>query len=379
MPRGLVLVIEDDEWVSRLLASAIRGADYEVVVCATAKIGLETACSIQPDCIICDVDLPDSDGYWVARNVRTQPSRVSVTPFLFLSGLDDQESRLAGFHVGADVYMTKPFRVDEVVAQVAALVTMATRLRQRRDSLISIPAAPNASAIEGDLSQMSIATVLTILEMERRTGIFEVVSKKRRATLDIVAGYIIHGVVGGTKVSALAAMRTMLGWNVGRFSFTPTAPRDAPPTQKSIGAFLIEAMRLEDESARAELDLPPSKKRAQLSEPKLPIPALGGPPSSAEDLSPASSRAPRRASEPPLELDSLPVEEPPAPKVAPPALRTAIKLPPPPPPRAAALPPPMPTPQGMQLKPIPGPPSAPRPAPLAPPRPPRPDPEDKKR
>jgi two-component system, OmpR family, response regulator len=380
MPRGLVLVIEDDEWVSRLLASAIRGADYEVVVCGTAKNGLESACSIQPDCIICDVDLPDSDGYWVAQNVRTQPSRVSVTPFLFLSGLDDQESRLAGFHVGADVYMTKPFRVDEVVAQVAALVQMASRLRQRRDSLISIPAAPNASAIEGDLSQMSIATVLTILEMERRTGIFEVVSKKRRATLEIVSGYIMHGVVGGTKVSALAAMRTMLGWNVGRFSFTPTAPRDAPPSQKSIGAFLIEAMRLEDESARVELDLPPAKKR-QHSEPKLPAPALGGPPSSPDDLAPASSRAPR-PSEPPREIDVVPVKEPPPPAKPPPPLRTALRLPPPPPPRTAAHPPPILPPPAMQLKPAPIPAAPPRPGaapPLAPPRPPRPDPDDKKR
>ena len=122
MSLGSVLLIEDDEWVSRLLTTAIRDAGYTVVVCGTASAGLEAACSQAPDCIICDVDLPDKDGYWVARNVRTHPSRISVTPFLFLSGLDDEQSRLEGFHVGADVYMTKPFRVDEVVAQVGALV-----------------------------------------------------------------------------------------------------------------------------------------------------------------------------------------------------------------------------------------------------------------
>src|SRR5439155_25596589 len=159
-----------------------------------------------------------------------QPSRVSVTPFLFLSGFDDQDSRLEGFHVGADVYMTKPFRVDEVVAQVGALVTMASRLRQRRDSLLGVPDSVQAgaglgSAIEGDLSQMSIATVLTVLEMERRSGSFEVTSKKRRAALEIAQGIVLDGTVGGTKVSALTAMRTMLGWQVGRFSFTPTAPK----------------------------------------------------------------------------------------------------------------------------------------------------------
>src|SRR5690242_212591 len=116
MSRGLVLVIEDDEWISRLLQSAIREAGYEVMVTASARIGLETAIGQQPDCIVCDVQLPDHDGFWVARNVRTHQSRVSVTPFLFLSGLDDEQSRLEGFHVGADVYISKPFRVDEVVA-----------------------------------------------------------------------------------------------------------------------------------------------------------------------------------------------------------------------------------------------------------------------
>src|SRR5271156_2505637 len=96
MSRGLVLVIEDDEWVSRLLQSAIREAGYEVVVCATARTGLDAAFAQHPDCIVCDIDLPDADGYSVARHVGTHPSRVSVTPFLFLSGFGDAQSRLEG-------------------------------------------------------------------------------------------------------------------------------------------------------------------------------------------------------------------------------------------------------------------------------------------
>jgi two-component system, OmpR family, response regulator len=288
MPSGVVLVIEDDEWVGRLLSTAVHEAGYEVVLCDTAEAGLSSACASEPECIVCDIDLPDHDGYWVARNLRTHPSRASVTPFLFLSALDDQESRLEGFHVGADVYMTKPFRVTEVVGQIGALVQMASRLRQRRDSLLSIPAAAEQTAIEGDLSQMSIATVLTVLEMERRSGVFEVSSKKRRAQLDIASGCILHGTVGGTRVSALAALRTMLTWKLGRFAFTP-GPRSEPTEKKSIAAYLLEATRLEDESARAELQLPPSRRR---SEPRISTTALGGPASTPDDVAPPSSRAP---------------------------------------------------------------------------------------
>jgi CheY-like chemotaxis protein len=323
---GLVLVIEDDEWVSRLLSNAIRDAGYDVVACATAKEGFEMACAEEPSCIICDVELPDGDGFWVARSIRMQPSRVAVTPFIFLSGLDDPESRMEGYQVGGDIYITKPFRIQEVVAQIEALVLMAERMRKQHDtSHGTLPAessapdipididvvlaetpppdersprdrsrepskdmAPTVTAIEGDLSQMSIATVLTVLEMERRTGIFEVVSKRRRAQLEIASGAVVQGMVGGTRVSALTTLRTMLGWTVGRFSFTPLPAREAPPNRKAIGAFLLEAVRLEDEAMRDELELPPSKR---IPGGRLAAPALGGPASTADDLAPLSSKA----------------------------------------------------------------------------------------
>ncbi len=392
MSRGLVLVIEDDEWVSRLLQSAIREAGYDVVVCATARAGLDAAFTQHPDCIVCDIDLPDEDGYSVARHVRTHSSRVSVTPFLFLSGLDDEQSRIEGFHVGADVYITKPFRVDEVVAQIEALVHMASRLRARRDSMLSLPpGGAMATAIEGDLGQMSIATVLTVLEMERRTGIFEVTSKKRRAHLDIVSGSVMDGTVGGTKVSALAALRTMLGWHVGRFSFVPSEHREVPASHhnKSLGAFLIEALRLEDEATRAELELPPSRHRP--NEPRLPAPALGGPASTPANFAPPSTRTPRPSElslilDPELSEWEIPADIAPtdaAPRSLPDSPRLAPMPPPPPEPTPpaggghkdrAATPPPVPRAH------------IPRPTPLNVPRPtpplnaPRPPPQaDKKR
>ncbi|EYF04425.1 two component transcriptional regulator, winged helix family [Chondromyces apiculatus DSM 436] len=371
-------MIEDDEWVARLLNTAIREAGYEVAVRDTAESGLAAACTLEPEAIVCDIDLPDHDGYWVARGVRMHPSRVSVTPFLFLSSLDDQESRLQGFHVGADVYMTKPFRVGEVVAQIGALVQMASRLRHRRESLLSIPPAAEQMAIEGDLGQLSVATVLTVLEMERRTGIFEVTSKKRRARIELAEGAIARGTVGAVEVTPLAALRSILSWKVGRFSFLPVDV--APPSERrSVAAYLLEATRLEDESGRPELDLPPSRRRPEL---KLATTALGGPPPSPEDYSPPSSRALRpnpavviSGENPPsfelmLDLDSVPPSGPASSGRRggpPPSLRTLA--------RSAGVQ----VPSQRYASPIPS-----RPAPLAPPRPaprqpPRPEGTSKKR
>jgi len=368
-----VLVIEDDEWVARLLAVAIREAGFKVEVCPEAQLGLDFAIERTPDCIVCDIDLPDHDGFWVAQKVRTLPSRVSVTPFLFLSGLDDQASRLQGFHVGADVYMTKPFRVDEVVAQVTALVQMAARLRERRDTLLSIP-PEDASAIEGDLAQMSIATVLTVLEMERRSGTFEVSSKKRRARLELAGGTAAGGSIGGDEVKSIESLSTMLGWTVGRFKFTPVELEGEPPSGPSIGGLLMEACRIADEAA-AGMSKPPSARH--MPKTKLIAPALGGPSLGLGDMTPpapakpvqktgsqpASSDEPssgraQLGSAPEIEMAELDEEEaapislaesdlqsvPPGEEEAvdsgwgsePPL---AISVPPPPPPRKAVLPP----------------------------------------
>ena len=115
---------------------------------------------------------------------------------------------------------------------------------------------------------------------------FEVSSKKRRAQLDIAEGCIVEGTVGGTRASALAALRTMLSWKVGRFAFVPGI-RPLPAERTSIAAYLLEATRLKDESTRVELPLPPSQRRP---EPRSATTALGGPSSILDDVAPPSSR-----------------------------------------------------------------------------------------
>ncbi len=271
MSLGLVLVIDDDEWVGRLLAVALRESGYEVLICGSAVEGFEKAVEMQPDCIICDVDLPDVDGFWVARKIRMASSNVSVTPFLFLSGLDDRDTRIQGFHVGADVYMTKPFRIDEVVAQVGALVQMVSRLRQNRTSFLSLP--PTDAAMVGDLAQMSIATVLTLLDMERRSGRLEVSSKEHRAVLAIVSGAITSANLDGEKRDPLELLRTLLTWNSGRFAFRPDDAQAAQQHDNSINALLMEAVRLEDETRASLLDpneLAPSSSPGTDRRPRMP-------------------------------------------------------------------------------------------------------------
>jgi two-component system, OmpR family, response regulator len=334
MTKGRVLVIDDDEWVCRLLAVAMKEAGFDITICDSAADGFFRAVEEQPDCIVCDVDLPDHNGYWVAKKIRAHPSRVSSIPLVFLSGLDDREHRLEGFQVGGDAYLTKPFRIDEVVAQVDAFIQMAARLRRHRATLASIP--PPGAAMTGDLAQMGVATILTLLDLERRSGRLDLKSAERRAALSILSGNVVATTLDDAPNGPLLTIRATMGWSVGKFSFTPTNEKVAPEIELTpINALLMEAARLEDEEKKSDEATRSSQRIAEV------LGAAARVPSFASSMPPTGGQLDFASAPPSSAPESLPILEeiPQAPRnVAPPPpppkppLRNpvpGVKLPPP--------------------------------------------------
>jgi DNA-binding response OmpR family regulator len=251
---GRVLIIEDDPWTASVLAKFLRARGHEVFLCGDARSGFEKACAWVPDCIVCSTVLPDIDGFWVARRIRTEMSPVATTPFLFLTGSEENEEngRVQGLHVGADAYLTRPFTNDEAVAQVEALIEMARRLRQRRAQFSS--EAPTsgggaqATAFKGDLEHMSLATVLMILGMERRSGRLRIRTDSHHAELLIVADSFAAGALDGKEGRPLTVLREVLKWKKGTFYFRALGDVQPPSMRESVSALLLEAMQLEDEA-----------------------------------------------------------------------------------------------------------------------------------
>jgi two-component system, OmpR family, response regulator len=248
-----LLIIEADEWEAAMLGKFLTDAGYAVEFAAGAREGFDRIRQSKPDCILCNVNLPDIDGFWVARRVRTEASPVATTPFLFLTGENDAESRLQGLHVGADLYLTRPFRNDEVVAQVRALLDMANRLKVERPMLASDgPPSSRGSAFQGDLALISLSTVLTLLELERRTGHLKVTAEDSRvARIVLSEGTLLSSTIDGNAWEATDLMREVLRWKKGKFAFKAEALQPKPElTRISVAGLLLEAMRLEDESQR---------------------------------------------------------------------------------------------------------------------------------
>lgn len=122
-----LLLIDDDPNLILLVKDYLEFRGYAVI---TAENGREALMVLEqeiPDMIICDVMMPEMDGYTLVENVRQDP-RTSWIPVLFLSAKGQSSDRVRGLNTGADVYMVKPFEPEELVAQVESSLKQANRL-----------------------------------------------------------------------------------------------------------------------------------------------------------------------------------------------------------------------------------------------------------
>ncbi len=122
-----LLLIDDDPNLILLVKDYLEFRGYEVITAENGREALEILDNEVPDMIICDVMMPEMDGYAFVEHVR-QDSRTSWIPVLFLSAKGQSQDRVKGLNQGADVYMVKPFEPEELVAQVESSLKQATRL-----------------------------------------------------------------------------------------------------------------------------------------------------------------------------------------------------------------------------------------------------------
>ncbi|MEL6264015.1 MAG: response regulator, partial [Cyanobacteria bacterium J06626_6] len=112
-----LLLIDDDPNLILLVKDYLEFRGYEVVTAENGREALDILEQEIPDMIICDVMMPEMDGYTFVEQVR-QTERTSWIPVLFLSAKGQSADRVKGLNKGADVYMVKPFEPEELVAQV---------------------------------------------------------------------------------------------------------------------------------------------------------------------------------------------------------------------------------------------------------------------
>jgi len=112
-----VLVIEDEPSIRNNIMLMLKVEHYAAVGAENGRVGIELARNDPPDLILCDVMMPEMDGFAVLEALRAEP-RFAEIPFIFLTALDDRSSMRRGMNLGADDYLPKPFTRNELLEAV---------------------------------------------------------------------------------------------------------------------------------------------------------------------------------------------------------------------------------------------------------------------
>ena len=127
--RPLILVVEDEELMRRVLHVALRSQGYEVAEAATGNQALLKIRARTPDAIILDLGLPDMDGAQVASYVREEHE----VPIIVLSARGEEQHQIRALDAGANDYVTKPFREGELMARIRAALRSTNHTPERNE------------------------------------------------------------------------------------------------------------------------------------------------------------------------------------------------------------------------------------------------------
>jgi two-component system, OmpR family, response regulator len=242
-----ILVADDDPWILKMVADLLAARGHDVRTATDGQDALALAEERTPELIVTDVWMPRMDGFTLIRTLRTRP-KLAFVPVLFLTSDATAPSRMKGFQLGADEYITKPFRFDDLSGHIDQILAKA-----RPKPRLTPPPASESSALQGDLTQLGLAGVLTLLEMERKSGVLRLEGEAGSAEMHVRDGRIVYASFDGGAENA-QAVYAALAWDGGHFAFERGDVTRTDEIQTPTTYLLMEGMRLLDESRRTDVE-----------------------------------------------------------------------------------------------------------------------------
>ena len=129
--KNKILLIEDDAVLRDNTAELLELSNYKVILAANGRLGLEKAKIHNPDIIICDIMMPEMDGYGVLEEL-SKDVHFKYIPFIFLSAKTERQDVRKGMNLGADDYITKPFSEDELISAIKSRLAKVSILKDFR-------------------------------------------------------------------------------------------------------------------------------------------------------------------------------------------------------------------------------------------------------
>ena len=183
-----ILVIEDEREMRRNITALLRYHDYEPIAAENGRAGVEAARRDKPDLILCDVMMPELDGYGVLQELQTDASLARI-PFIFLTAKGEKDDLRSGMNLGADDYLTKPVANADLVRAIEARLRRSEQQVNREFNpdfssskpLLALGLTPRAAETLLWLAQgktnSDIATILCITESTIKKHVQEIFEK----------------------------------------------------------------------------------------------------------------------------------------------------------------------------------------------------------
>ncbi|MCK0126010.1 response regulator [Gelidibacter sp. F2691] len=129
-----LLLIEDDTVLRENTAELLELSDYQVMTAPNGKIGMQLAKKHLPDLIVCDIMMPEMDGYAVLEALSNDESTKYI-PFIYLSAKTERQDVRRGMNLGADDYITKPFSEEELISAIESRLAKISILKEIQDKV----------------------------------------------------------------------------------------------------------------------------------------------------------------------------------------------------------------------------------------------------
>ncbi len=258
MSAARILIVDDDPWILRMVSTLLEKRGYTIATASDGEEGLMRADQIRPDLIITDVMMPKLDGWSLVRALRSR-AELALVPVIFLTALGGEEDRIRGFRLGADDYLPKPFRFEELDLRVANALKKAKATVAKAEEVAHAPVEHQVkgrpAGIQGTLEQLGLSSLLVMLEMEHKSGILRIERGGARGRIFSREGRVIAARLEGDAVPVEArkgaeSVYHMLTWSNGRFDFSAVDVDMEDEVQSTTTHLLMEGARLIDEGKR---------------------------------------------------------------------------------------------------------------------------------
>ncbi len=213
----MILVVDDESDIVKMIERALSRGGYRVITAANGRLALKRAVDARPDVVICDIMMPEMDGWHFYHRLRAD-YRINEARFVFLSAYPDLDQRLREVGVNADGYLAKGALLGALLQRIEQL------LKPRRELASLFEKTPNAS-YAGRVEPLGIKHVLRLLHARHYTGVVTLENVWHKITCELDQGQPVSVQDDGmVESSAALAFEEMCAQTVGELLIAPASP-----------------------------------------------------------------------------------------------------------------------------------------------------------